>query len=201
MDPTVIPTMTPPMSTPNPTAERFAARARRFAEIVEAASGREDARTPCEAWTVREVVQHAVDTERDFFARHDLDLGPAPDLADPAAGWRAHSEAMTRVLSGEGVPEREYDGFFGRTTIADTMADFYGWDLVIHGWDIARATGQEWSIPDEEAARLQATADGWGDALHSEGICGPEVPVPDDASPQDRLLARLGRDPRWTPAD
>ena len=36
---------------------------------------------------------------------------------------------------------REYDGYFGRTTIAATVADFYGWDLVVHGSDVARATG------------------------------------------------------------
>ena len=85
------------------------------------------------------------------------------------------------------------------TTIAATMADFYGWDLVVHGSDIARATGQRWTVGDEEAARLHATADGWGGALYSEGVCGPPVEVAEDASATDRLLARLGRDPRWRP--
>jgi uncharacterized protein (TIGR03086 family) len=104
------------------------------------------------------------------------------------------------VLSRDGVAEKEYDGYFGRTTIAATMADFYGWDLVVHGSDIARATGQEWSVTDEEAAALHRTADGWGDALYSDGVCAEAVPVPDDASASDRLLARLGRDPGWAPA-
>ena len=80
------------------------------------------------------------------------------------------------------------------------MADFYGWDLVIHGSDIARATGQSWSISDDEAAAMHATADGWGDALYSEGVCSAAVNVPDDASATDRLLARLGRDPEWQPS-
>ena len=77
------------------------------------------------------------------------------------------------------------------------MRDFYGWDLVVHGSDIARATGQPWSVTEAEAASLHATADGWGDALYSEGVCSGAVPVPDDASATDRLLARLGRDPEW----
>ena len=51
-----------------------------------------------------------------------------------------------------------------------------------------------------EAATLHATADGWGDALYSEGVCGAAVPVADGASATDRLLARLGRDPEWLPA-
>ena len=106
---------------------------------------------------------------------------------------------MAGCLSRDGVAEREYDGYFGRTTIAATMADFYGWDLVIHGWDVARATGQPWTISDAEAESMHATADGWGDALYSDGICRPPVPVPDDAPATDRLVARLGRDPYWQP--
>ena len=82
----------------------------------------------------------------------------------------------------------------------ETMADFYGWDLVVHGSDVARATGQEWSVSDAEAADLHATADGWGPALHSEGVCADAVEVGPDASVTDRLLARLGRDPGWQPS-
>lgn len=183
-----------------PTAQMFTDRADAFAAILDASDSRWDAPTPCDGWSVRDVVLHVIDTERDFLARHDLDPGPVADLADLPAAWRAHCAAVTDVLGREGVAEREYDGYFGRTTIAATMADFYGWDLVIHGSDAARATGQPWSISDEEAASLHATADGWGDALHSEGVCGAAVPVPDDASATDRLLARLGRDPGWRPA-
>ncbi|WP_426245304.1 TIGR03086 family metal-binding protein [Nocardioides sp. LHG3406-4] len=182
----------------NPTAQRFHDRASRFAEIVDSADAQWDSPTPCEGWTVRDVVSHAIGTERDFFETRALDLGPAPDGTDPAKAWRAHADAVVDVLTRDGVAETAYDGYFGPTTVADTMADFYGWDLVIHGWDIARATGQEWSIGEDEIARLHATADGWGDALHSEGVCGPEVRIGDDASAQDRLLARLGRDPGWS---
>lgn len=184
----------------NQTAHHFTDRAATFAAVLEAAGRQWDAPTPCEGWTVRDVVAHAVDTERDFLFRLGLDVGEAPDLADPAAAWRTHAATVAGVLAQDGVAGREYDGYFGRTTIAVTMADFYGWDLVVHGSDIARATGQDWSVSDAEAASLHATADGWGAALYSEGVCAAAVPVPDGASATDRLLARLGRDPRWRPA-
>ena len=184
----------------NQTAQRFQDRARRFADILDAVGDRWATSTPCEGWTARDVVHHVIATERDFLARRGVDLGPDPDRSDPAAAWRAHASAVVDAVGRDGVAETAYDGYFGRTTVADTLADFYGWDLVVHGWDVARATGQEWSISDEEAAVLQRTADGWGDALHAEGICGPELPVDADASAQDRLLARLGRDPRWSAA-
>jgi len=179
------------------TAQHFTERADAFAAILDAADDQWDAATPCDGWTVRDVVVHAIDTEREFLERQELSPGPAPDLSDPAAAWREHAAAVAEVLGRADVADREYDGYFGRTTIAATMADFYGWDLVIHGSDIARATGQPWSISDTEAAGMHATADGWGDALYSEGVCTSAVPVPDDASATDRLLARLGRDPEW----
>lgn len=182
------------------TATRFLERADAFAAIVDSADQQWEAPTPCDGWTVRDVVVHAIETERDFLARNDLDPGTAPDLTDPSAAWRSHSATVVDILGRDGVAEREYDGYFGRTTIAATMADFYGWDLVIHGSDVARATGQPWSISEHEAAVMHATADGWGDALYSEGVCSPAVEVPGDASATDRLLARLGRDPKWRPS-
>jgi uncharacterized protein (TIGR03086 family) len=186
-------------TTQHPTAQHFTDRATRFAEILDAADAAWDAPTPCEGWTVRDVVVHAITSERDFLTRQGFDVGEAPDPADPAAAWRAHAATVASILARDGVAEREYDGYFGRTTIAATMADFYGWDLVVHGSDIARATGQDWSVDEAEAAVLHATADGWGDALYSEGVCADAVPVPEDASATDRLLARLGRDPGWRP--
>lgn len=187
-------------STSHQHARTFTDRTARFTTILDAAGNAWEASTPCEGWSVRDVVAHVIDTQRDFFARQDLDAGPAPDLADPAAAWQTHLDRVTTVLTQPGVTEREYDGFFGRTTIGATMADFYGWDLVVHGWDVARATGQDWSISEDAAAAMHATADGWGPALYGEGICAAPVDVPEDASATERLLGRLGRDPSWQPA-
>lgn len=178
----------------------FVDRADRFTTILAAAGDAWDAPTPCEGWSVRDVVGHVLETQRDFLARQRLDPGAAPDLTHPGSAWHTHREHVLAVLRTGDVAAREYDGYFGRTTIGATLADFYGWDLVVHGWDVARATGQEWSIGDDEVALLQTTADGWGDALYSEGICASPVAVAQDAPAADRLLARLGRDPHWQPA-
>ena len=182
----------------------FQQRADRFTRVVEAVTGDWDVPSPCEGWSARDVVGHVVDTQRAFLELHglhgqDLDAGPEPDLADPAAAWRTQRAHLTSVLADSAVAATAYDGYFGPTTVAATVADFYGWDLVVHGSDVARATGQPWSVTDDEAAELHATADGWGEALHSEGVCADAVRVPDDASATDRLLARLGRDPGWRP--
>lgn len=158
-----------------------------------------DTPTPCEGWAVRDIVDHVIDTQRDFLTARDLPLPGSPDRSNPAEAWRQHRAAVDAAIADDAVLDTGYDGFFGPTTIGATLADFYGWDLVIHAWDIARSTGLDWQPDDAEVTRLGATADGWGPALHMEGVCGPEVPVADDATPQERLLARLGRDPRWQP--
>lgn len=196
-------TQTTTTPTTTPTTDQYLSlfhqRAEEFTRVVEAVDGDWDAPSPCEGWSARDVVGHVIGSQREFLSRQGLDAGAEPDLADPVAAWREQLTHVRAVLAADGVAAREYDSYFGRTTIAATMADFYGWDLVVHGSDVARATGQEWSVDEAQAAALHATADGWGEALHSEGVCAAEVQVADDASVTDRLLARLGRDPGWRP--
>jgi uncharacterized protein (TIGR03086 family) len=84
---------------------------------------------------------------------------------------------------------------FGRTSVEQTVDKFLGLDLLIHGWDIARATGQDEKMPEEEVSHVAEFVESLGDNLRMGGVCGPAVPVPDDASAQDKLLASLGRRP------
>ena len=74
-------------------------------------------------------------------------------------------------------------------------------EVVVHGWDLAVATGQDYR-PDD--ASVQTCFDFVGDrsdepADAASGLFGPVVPLPDDAPLFDRLLGRVGRDPRWSP--
>jgi uncharacterized protein (TIGR03086 family) len=73
-------------------------------------------------------------------------------------------------------------------------------ELVIHGWDLARATDRPYD-PDPAALRvshdfLYAAA---SDPTRGGGIFGPVVPVPKDAPLLDRAVGLSGRDPGWTP--
>jgi uncharacterized protein (TIGR03086 family) len=69
-------------------------------------------------------------------------------------------------------------------------------DLLVHGWDLARATGQDETMPAGLAAAAYGLAHGKFTDEQRKGIFKPEVPIGDDASPQERLLAYTGRDPR-----
>ncbi|MGY2085076.1 TIGR03086 family metal-binding protein [Blastococcus sp. SYSU DS0539] len=150
--------------------------------------------SPCEGWTAADVVGHLVETQRQFLTTHGVDLGEAPDVAaDPAAAWREHADRVAGALSDEAVPAREFDGFFGPTTVGAAFEQFYVWDMVVHRWDVARAVGADAALTDEELDRIETGADGFGPALHMDGICRPALDVPADADRRTRALARLGR--------
>lgn len=172
-----------------------------------------DAPSSCEGWSGRDVLRHVVGSQRDFLARQglELDVPPRGDIdadldadleTDPVAAWHVHDEAMRRLLADESVVAREYDGMLGRTTIGATMVAFYGFDLAVHGWDLARATGQDYR-PDQAttSAVLAFTAESATPESAEEraGIFGPVVEVPADAPAWHRALGSAGRDPGWLP--
>lgn len=178
----------------NSTLARFDSMAAPFTAVVDSLPASAwDAQSPCEGWSARDVLDHVISTERDFFTRHELDLGPAPDLTVPAEAWRTHLTAVRSVIGDDSVADRPFDGYFGPTTIGATVLDFYGWDLLPHRWDIARAAGQDEAFSDEELNSLEGGIDAMGDQLYAEGICKPPVPVAEGADRQAQVLARLGR--------
>jgi uncharacterized protein (TIGR03086 family) len=73
-------------------------------------------------------------------------------------------------------------------------------ELVMHGWDVSRASGQEFEVDEESLAAVDGFFTVFGARIASgNGPYGPAVAVPDDASHLDRLLGATGRDPGWSP--
>jgi uncharacterized protein (TIGR03086 family) len=73
-------------------------------------------------------------------------------------------------------------------------------ELVMHGWDLARATGQEFTCDPASAQAVLAFTERTaqpGNEASREGLFGPVVPIPETASPFDRALGFAGRDPGW----
>ena len=83
---------------------------------------------------------------------------------------------------------------------AETQAGFANNELVIHGWDLAVATGQPYDVaPANLDASWELVAGIPEDPEQRAGLFGPRVSVTDDAPLLDRTLAYAGRDPKWTP--
>jgi uncharacterized protein (TIGR03086 family) len=170
--------------------EQFLTNADRF-EAVLADPGSWGAPSACAEWSAGEVVDHVIDTQRDLMAREGFDLGERP-TGSPAEAWRDHAAVLRGQLD-DAVWAHAYDGFFGPTTLGETLGNYYGFDLLVHGWDIGSGWGRPPAWTDVEMDQVEASADSFGDNLYVEGVCREAIDVPDDASRQTRLLARLGR--------
>jgi uncharacterized protein (TIGR03086 family) len=150
-----------------------------------------EAATPCDEWEVRQLLDHMLDTQRYFVsAAKGEDASPPspqpPKLlgADPTADFK---KARADVLETFGA-----DGVIEKTGPALGVAFA---DQLLHGCDLARATGQDDTMPDGLAQAAYDTIHGQFTDEQRKGVFKPEVPVGDDATPQQRLLAYTGRDP------
>ena len=186
---------------------RYRRRADRFGALVEAVAAADwDAPSPCSEWRARDVVGHIVDMHGVMLARVDRALTPAPSTEhDPASAYRAARADVESVLADRALATAECDTPMGRMTVAQHIDGVVSTDLVLHGWDLARATGLDDAIDPEEVERLWPDIERLPDEMRIPEffgpgvfVFGPEVAVAPDAPLQQRLLGKLGRDPHWT---
>lgn len=179
------------------TAERYRTLADQFTAKVQAVPA--DAwsnRTPCEDWTVRQLVGHMVDTSRMFLGFVGLELPPAPTVDDdPVTAWTSARDAVQAGLDDPEVAGRTYQGQFGTSTFEEGVGKWVCIDLVVHGWDLARATGQDEHIDPAAAREVYEALLPMDETMRAPGAFGPKVDVPDGADDQTRMLAFLGRQP------
>ncbi|HRC00630.1 MAG TPA: maleylpyruvate isomerase family mycothiol-dependent enzyme [Dermatophilaceae bacterium] len=152
------------------------------------------AASPCEGWSALDVLDHVLTTQRGLLAERGITLTPAPDIpADPAAAWAEHSTMVAGLLDDPAISGIAYDGFFGPTTLGETVDRFYVFDMLVHRWDLARAAGTDTSFTEAELDLIEASAASFGPALYMEGICRSGVEAPAGADRQTQVLAMLGR--------
>jgi uncharacterized protein (TIGR03086 family) len=176
-------------------SDRYRRLSAAFADTIAAVpADRWSSPSPCEEWTALDVVQHVVDTQSLFRGFIGLDPTGAPPAADdPLAAFRAASAVVQGDLDDPEIATKSFQGFAGETTYEAAVDRFANMDLVVHRWDLAKATGGDERIDDGDVARIAAAAEEMGDMLRSPGACGPAITVADDADDQTRLLAFLGR--------
>jgi uncharacterized protein (TIGR03086 family) len=159
-----------------------------------------DSRTPCADWDVRSLLEHTVGVIDRVTATI---TGGAPEPVDVSSDLDTFVTAYDRAAAASraawhqpGVLDRELTGAFGPSP-ADRVALLNLADTLVHGWDIARATGQSTDDFDPE---LADAALGFMHAMmkpefRTGKAFGPEVGVPDDAPVYDRLAGFAGRIP------
>ncbi|MGI6874085.1 TIGR03086 family metal-binding protein [Amycolatopsis sp. 3B14] len=80
---------------------------------------------------------------------------------------------------------------------AEMIAGMVLTEWVVHGWDLARATGRPLTVDPEVAAALHSSVEATAEQAREMKVFGPAVPCADEAPVLDRLLALTGRDPGW----
>lgn len=158
------------------------------------------ASTPCPDWDVRSLVNHLVYELRwavpllDGWTIAEVGDRFEGDLLgdDPAGRWDQAADAALAAVDGEGALDRtvhlSFGDFPGREYILQLFAD-----LLIHGWDLSVATGQDTRLDPDLVAACAAWFGGVADGYRQAGAVGARPDVPDDADPQMRLLAEFGR--------
>lgn len=148
--------------------------------------------TPCTEWDVRTLTNHLlqVATALDLAGRGE----PVPaelwsrDLIDgpnPFESWTDPGELTATVT-------------FGDDTMPGPMVQaMLASDLVLHGWDLAEATGQEFTCTPDAAATTLAFIEQTADQGRAAGLYAQPVPVAEETPILDRALALSGRDPAW----
>ena len=147
--------------------------------------------TPCDGWDVSTLLDHMLETQRYFIgsAKGEDASPPAPDgpsehSADPVGDFARNRQAIIDTFSDPGVRERS----------GMALGIAFG-DSLLHGWDLAKATGQDTTMPAGLAEAAYSTIHGAFTDEQRKGTFGPEVAAGADASAQEKLLAYTGRDP------
>jgi uncharacterized protein (TIGR03086 family) len=160
--------------------------------------------TPCADYDVRTLLRHFVGTSGAFInagRTHALDpddpWGSQATLneqqwADQLAG---QVEAMGQAWS---RPEAWTGSIEGAKLPAQAIGELGLIELLLHGWDVARATGQSLRVSDELGAELLRCLEPTLEQGREFEVYGPEVTVAADAPPFTRALGLSGRDPDWS---
>ena len=151
-----------------------------------------DRPTPCDEWTVRQLVEHTLGWQAEGGRLIGADTAPGDDWNRIRAAFDALLSEPSRLTGSVaefgGIPKQE-------------LAGFLIGDLLLHSWDLARSIGADEALPPDA---VEATTIG----LHhvppallrganplGQKMMAAAVEVHADASPQDKMLAFTGRRP------
>jgi uncharacterized protein (TIGR03086 family) len=169
-----------------------------------------DSATPCPKYCVRDLIGHVGGFALAFKAAAEKDLGDMtsrpPAVRDTVleSGWRQRIVGDLDALAAAWQMPAAWQGMTqaGGVDLPGEIAGRVALDeLVVHGWDIARATGQPYHCDDMMLREVEATVRQFRGDNEGEvpGLFGPVVQVAPGSPPLDKLLALTGRDPSWSP--
>ena len=170
-----------------------------------------DGPTPCPDYRVGDLIQHVGGLSLAFTNAAQKGGGDMAEQTGTGDASLLETDWRTRIpadLDALGAAWRDASAWAGMTRVGgmDLPGDVAGAvtldEVLLHGWDLARATGHDYDATHGEIEACLAfvgpTAEP-GQEASREGIFGPVVPVAASAPAIDRLVGLAGRDPQWSP--
>lgn len=160
--------------------------------------------SPCDEWTVRDVLNHITSGATMFaVCVRDGSIGDEQMVAlmtednlgdDYQGAFRAASADAIAAFQEPGAVDRMVTLPFG-TMPAGIAINIAVFDVAIHTWDLAHATGQQMQLDGETLSTAYELAQAMIPDMRANGVIGEEVDVASEAPLEDRLAALAGRTP------
>lgn len=156
--------------------------------------------TPCTEWDVHMLVNHVVNEARwvkpllEGKTLEDVGNSLDGDLLgdDPAGAWeRARDEELAAVGQLDSLDKKVHVSW-GQIPASEYLSQVL-LDHLVHGWDLARATGGDETLDPEAVGFCLDSVRPMEEMLRGSGVYGDKVEVPEGAGPQAELLGLLGR--------
>ena len=158
--------------------------------------------TPCTEWNVQQLIKHNI-----LVAQFFNSLLTSGEAVDPFAvggdlpeegaqdAFVAGTNKVLEVIKTPGLLEKMLDETpFGPMTAGQLLMFPFG-DILIHKWDLAKATGQDTAMDSSMADVVYKIYGPMMEGMREHGLFGTEVAVPANASDRDKLLGLCGRTP------
>ena len=195
------------MEKKNLSAEMAAASAEAARVVSKVPQGTLDAPTPCGDWDLRTLLNHTILWTSYSAERRAHGESVAEDLmnkdftADP--GFREdYARQIGKAVQAWSAPEAWAGtrNVMGDATPAADVGAMLLMEMALHGWDVARATGQEFSLDDATATAVEDVVQAQAELFRKyQGFAGAVEP-PRNATAFERALTLSGRDPNWKAA-
>ena len=148
------------------------------------------ATSPCEGWSARDVVAHIIGGHRRLIGAEPTEVGADEDVV---AAWDDATVALKAVLGDDAKAAAAVPTPFGPMPLEQMVGRFVCMDVLVHTWDLARATGQDEQLQADAVAAAYSGLKPMDAMLRGPGIFGPKLESAADADAQTQFLNFLGR--------
>jgi uncharacterized protein (TIGR03086 family) len=163
--------------------------------------------TPCAEYTVRQLISHLLCWGPGLVGAATKSTVPPPGASEAetdltTGDWAGDLTAYLERLGAAWAEPTAWDGMTSMGGSPEMPAAMIGGmvclEVVVHGWDLARATGQQPRFDAELLSYVLDVAAKNADLGRDMGLFGPAVPIAESAPVLAQILGLTGRDPDWT---